>query len=308
MNINKINNFAHPNFMADNPNNKNSENIRGSKINQAYRQVKSDLNEVLKDSDVEAAKKRILEQKKKGLAPDPGDVALINKNIKDLEFLKKKMDDAVKNAKEEVIYINKSGEVFTKEEAEAQAKKLGKNLDELFKKQEGLQKDKQIKFFKKIYRGFANVIDKVVKKDAAKGLAIALAAGNVLKEVIGGVMYTLQAYTNEDLPEDKRKFVAAYDAIVSVVSASFSALFGFGSISALDKIFEGLLKKDKGHTKYAAATAGLTFFVPNFLQTIIGKRIVAPAVATPVAGKLKDKLVAREEAKKAAMEAKVANA
>lgn len=300
MNINKINNFAHPNFMAD---------IRGSKINQAYTQVKSDLNEVLKDSDVEAAKNRILEQKKKGLAPDPGDVALINKNIKDLESLKKKMDDAVKNAKEEVIYINKSGEVFTKEEAEAQAKKLGKNLDELFiKKQEGLQKDKQIKFFKKIYRGFANVIDKVVKKDAAKGLAIALAAGNVLKEVIGGVMYTLQAYTNEDLPEDKRKFVAAYDAMVSVVSASFSALFGFGSIFALDKIFEGLLKKDKGHTKYAAATAGLTFFVPNLLQTIIGKRIVAPAVATPVAGKLKDKLVAREEAKKAAMEAKVANA
>ena len=138
-------------------------------------------------------------------------------------------------------------------------------------------------------------------KKGPKGIGIALAAGNVGKELVGTTVYTIQALTNEDLPADKRKFIGMYDLIVGLISTTFSAIFGFGAVAVQDKLIKNALAKNKGngYPKYAAAFAGLVWLIPNILQTIIGKRIVAPAIATPVAGNIKERMIAKAEAKKA---------
>lgn len=126
--------------------------------------------------------------------------------------------------------------------------------------------------------------------------------GNVLKEVVGTALYTTQAMTNEDLPKEKRKFVGMYDLFVGIVSTSVSFLFGVGLQKAIKngytKAFAPAAKLPKTAV-IAGAAASFTSFV---LQTIVGKRIVAPAIATPWAGKVKAKMMAKDEAKRAALE------
>ncbi len=167
--------------------------------------------------------------------------------------------------------------------------------------------DKAPRFIQTIYKKFADswLMRKLssggTTGSKVGGITIALALGNVLKELMGTTFYTIQAMTNEDLPSDKRKFVGMYDLIVGLVSTSFSIGFGALAIFGQDAAIKWALKnnKTKHHSRYATAYAGLTFLIPNLLQTIIGKRIVAPAIGTPAAGRWKEKQLAKLEAEKA---------
>ncbi|HNW25415.1 MAG TPA: hypothetical protein PKI94_01340 [Candidatus Gastranaerophilaceae bacterium] len=149
-------------------------------------------------------------------------------------------------------------------------------------------------------------IDKTGNKalDTASALTHVVLWGNVGKEVVGTAMYTVQALTNEDLPKDKRKFVGMYDLAVGVVSTCFSFIFGVGLENTIKNGYKKLLKPLAESENLAlksrsgAAIVGLAAFSSFILQTIVGKRMVAPAVATPVAGKLKKKLEERENGKK----------
>lgn len=184
-----------------------------------------------------------------------------------------------------------------------------KELGENFKKNGKPEADKVPKLVQNLYTNFSKSgLMKFLSKNGAKGVTIALAAGNIGKEIIGTLFYTMQALTNEDLPPDKRKFIGMYDLMVGAVSTGFSILFGVGAVTMQDKILTKALKKNKGpkYSKYATAYAGLTFLIPNLLQTIIGKRIIAPAIATPTAGKWKEKQLAKMEAEKAQNEQQVA--
>lgn len=128
--------------------------------------------------------------------------------------------------------------------------------------------------------------------------------GNFGKEVAGTILYTVQALTNEDLPPDKRKFVGMYDLAVGVVSTTLSFIFGIGLNDWVKNRYKNLLKPLTGSSnaairaRGAAAIVGLAAFSSFALQTIVAKRIIAPAIATPVAGKLKKTLQDMEEAKK----------
>lgn len=176
------------------------------------------------------------------------------------------------------------------------------NASSKFKKEGNVPVDNVPKWVQTMFKKASNTrtIQYLMRK-GPKGIALALAAGNVGKELVGTTVYTIQALTNEDLPADKRRFIGMYDLIVGLISTTFSAIFGFGAIAVQDKIISRALEKNKGKgfPKYAAAFAGLVWLIPQVLQTIIGKRIVAPAIATPVAGKIKNKMIAKAEAKKA---------
>ena len=179
------------------------------------------------------------------------------------------------------------------------------NASAKFKREGNVPVDNVPKWVQNMFKKASNSkIIKYLASKGPKGIALALAAGNVGKEVVGTLVYTVQAWTNEDLPADKRKFIGMYDLIVGLISTTFSAAFGFGAIAVQDKLIKKALAKNKGtgFPKYAAAYAGLVWLIPNILQTIIGKRIVAPAIATPVAGNIKNKMIAKAEAKKAAAE------
>lgn len=153
----------------------------------------------------------------------------------------------------------------------------------------------------KIVRWFGK-IDKTGNKalDTASLLTKIVLWGNVGKEAVGTTLYTVQALTNQDLPEDKRKFVGMYDLAVGVVSTLCSFVFGVGLEKKIKGGYKNLLSPlsnsaDKAmRAKSAAAIVGLAAFSSYALQTIVGKRIVAPAIATPIAGKLKKQLEDKE--------------
>jgi len=140
------------------------------------------------------------------------------------------------------------------------------------------------------------------KLDTAAQLARLVLWGNIGKEIAGMTLYTVQALTNQDLPPDKRKFVGMYDLFVGITSTSFSLLF-----MTLDKRITGGYKKllkplsESSHAatraRAGAAIVGISAFTNFAMQMIVGKRIVAPAVATPVAGKIKKHMEAKEAQK-----------
>lgn len=158
---------------------------------------------------------------------------------------------------------------------------------------------------------FTRLLGKSVKTgnktvDTAKTITSIVLWGNVGKEAVGTTLYTVQALTNEDLPKDKRKFVGMYDLFVGVASTCISIIFGVGLQEPISKAFAKTLKPLTDHPnkalrgRAAAAIAGLSVCSSLFLQTIMGKRIIAPAIATPLAGRVKKKLMAKDAAKKAA--------
>lgn len=160
------------------------------------------------------------------------------------------------------------------------------------------QKDgKFIEFMGKLLKKIGNTkaFGKLVEMKGKNTTSYIIATGNALKEAVGTVLYTVQALTNEDLPPDKRKFVGMYDLGVGVVSTTLSFLFGLGVVPFQDDIAKKLVgKKMAALPGFKVAVAGIAFLIPTVLQQILIKRVVAPAVATPVAGKLKKKLEEKE--------------
>jgi len=142
---------------------------------------------------------------------------------------------------------------------------------------------------------FAGILRKVgesqIVKDALEKNSISklVGYGNVCKEAMGTTIYTIQALTNEDLPPDKRKFVGLYDLGVGLISTSLQFAVVYGLNDKLIKRIKGTLLKNKNSSRYALALEGVDLFVTSALQTIICKRIIAPAITTPIAGRLKNK-------------------
>ena len=186
-------------------------------------------------------------------------------------------------------------------------KLLDYTADTLSKASNALKKEippekesKLINFFEGFTKKIANSgwFDKLSSKGVA-GLAYAVVLGNAAKEAMGTLIYTVQALTNEDLSPDKRKFVGMYDLAVGLISTAFSLGIGLLMVKYQGGTINKLIGGEKAKTLpgYAKAFAGLTFILPVAVQTILGKRIIAPAIATPIAGRLKAKLEAQEAEK-----------
>lgn len=200
--------------------------------------------------------------------------------------LQKEAKDTIKN--------KKGVEVATK--LEEQAKALAKQAEKEVKSSNAVKKMVTLAIK---YLGRGKTGNKVA--DTASQLTKIVLMGNVGKEAVGTALYTVQALTNEDLPKDKRKFVGMYDLAVGVVSTIFSFIFGVGLEKTIKNQYKNLLKplseNEAMRTKTGIVIAGLAAFSSFALQTIIGKRIIAPAIATPAAGKLK-KYMEKKEAEK----------
>lgn len=160
-------------------------------------------------------------------------------------------------------------------------------------------------FSERVLKKFAGsrFFDKMSKMGGGgEALAYAIVLGNTAKEAVGTAMYTVQAFTNDDLAPDKRKFLGLYDLFVGVISTAISFGVGLALVKGQNKLIHRMLggqkaEQIKGH---ANAFAGLVFIIPTFFQTIIGKRIIAPAIATPIAGVYKKKLEDKEKKEQAA--------
>ena len=167
----------------------------------------------------------------------------------------------------------------------------------------------------------ATWLGKKFEKDPEKALALATVTSIILKDGIGCAMYVTQSLHNDKIPEKKRKFVAALDLTngVLMIAAQIAMFFAMRKYSG--PIFEKLFKKSfnpvsKANTisrmrmeDAATGTAGkkikydkayeqvkkdgldLFKFVADIAAaTIIGKRVIVPLIATPLAKKVEKKM------------------
>ena len=143
----------------------------------------------------------------------------------------------------------------------------------------------------------------------------------VLKDGLGCYLYVKQSLNNKDIPEDKRKFVAALDLanggimilfqVLMTLTISkkvfqekmFNKLFGkkfnrqaSKSIQAIMETKDNLKGKVKGNQEFHkafndykdSAIAALGTVTTLLAATTVGKRILTPFIATPLADKTKE--------------------
>lgn len=140
----------------------------------------------------------------------------------------------------------------------------------------------------------------------------------LLKDGLGCVMYVYQSLTNKDIPEEKRKFVAALDLtngglmIASQLlmaktisnkacqSKMFEKAFGKLFNTKAAKTAEAAIKKQPKFSKLGEKQFEETFgkfkkdvsgffevFTTLVASTILAKRVIVPFIATPLADKVK---------------------
>ena len=157
-------------------------------------------------------------------------------------------------------------------------------------------------------------------KNPEKALAAATVTSIVIKDGIGCVMYVTQSLHNKKIPEEKRKFVAALDLTngVLMIAAQIAMFLAMRKYSGriFDKLFqksfnpanksnaisrfrmkanmmgETVYKKLVGGKKYESfkksANDVFKFCLDIAAATIVGKRVIVPLIATPLANKVKD--------------------
>lgn len=162
-----------------------------------------------------------------------------------------------------------------------------------------------------------------------KNLGLMAITSIVLKDGLGCAMYVNQSLNNKNIPDDKRKFVAALDltngglmilaqlaayftiSSAKVQSVIFDKLFGknFDNIAKdkckqiikkvpkfkdiNSKAFEEIFGKFKGDVK-----GFFGIFTSLVAATILAKRVIVPFIATPLADKAKNLMSKKEDSNK----------
>lgn len=149
----------------------------------------------------------------------------------------------------------------------------------------------------------------------------------ILKDGIGCAMYVTQSLNNKRIPDEKRKFVAALDltngllmilaqigmflAMRKYSGPIFKKIFGksFNNLAKNKTISRAQMKLAKGGKEWAKRLklekvfdkiekSGLDLFkfvVDIAAATIIGKRVIVPLIATPLAKKVEKRMNAGKD-------------
>ena len=154
-------------------------------------------------------------------------------------------------------------------------------------------KKKVDNWLEKVFVKFAKAFKYVPKNkggNLSKNIINAVLIGNILKDLATGIISTSQSFTNPDLTKEKRLFVGSYDVMACITTVIISYLFGPMAVNKIMNSYKKALKPIENYPKQAVIIAGLTTFTSIVLQSIVAKRMIAPAISTPLAGKLKNKL------------------
>ena len=159
-------------------------------------------------------------------------------------------------------------------------------------------------------------------KNPEKCLALTTIGSIVVKDGIGCYKYVTQSLNNKEIPEKRRKFVAAMDLTngVLMIVSQIAMFFAIRKVS--EPLFNKLFKKTFNpklqknivsqiraaqrkagkpltnkvvlNNKYMAirkdALSTFKFIVDLAAATIIGKRIIVPLLATPLANKVEARM------------------
>jgi len=177
------------------------------------------------------------------------------------------------------------------------------------------------------------------QKNPENALALTTVASIVVKDGVGCYKYVTQSLNNERIPEKQRSFVAALDLTNGflMILAQIGMFFAMKKFSEpiFNKLFKGsfneqnakniatkirmLLKKngekaprklviDREYQKVREDALNLFKFVVDIAAaTIIGKRVIVPFIATPLANKVKGSMEKKINKDKPAEAEKVEN-
>ena len=167
------------------------------------------------------------------------------------------------------------------------------------------------------------------QKNPEGALAAATVTSIILKDGIGCAMYVTQSLNNKKIPEEKRKFVSALDLTngVLMIGAQIAMFFAMRKYSGpifnklFKKSFNPVTKSDtisrmrmqdvlngkntskklpigKDYDACQKDGVDLFKFVADIAAaTIIGKRVIVPLIATPLAKKVEKRMNAETSAK-----------
>jgi len=138
------------------------------------------------------------------------------------------------------------------------------------------------------------------KADRADTFAYAIVIGNALKEAAITTMYTWRSLNNEYLTPEKRRFVGMYDLFMGSTSAILCLIAGTLAVKGQRGLINMLInnKKSGALPGRIKAYEGWAFLLPVVLQTVLIKRVIAPACGVPLAAKGRKWLEDKEAAKK----------
>lgn len=157
------------------------------------------------------------------------------------------------------------------------------------------------KILTRIFEKFARMFNKIgghKSKDLGKTIIYAVLMGNILKDLMTGIVSTSQSFTNPDLSKEKRLFMGSYDIMACLTTITLSFILGPLSLNKINNGYKKLLKPLEKTPKYNLVLNGLSAFTTIVLQAIIAKRVIAPAISTPLAGIMKNKLQKTENENK----------
>lgn len=126
--------------------------------------------------------------------------------------------------------------------------------------------------------------------------------GNVSKELVCMIVYPLQVLTNPDLPKDKRRFIGLYDFYVTCFSLAGTVAYAFKGKKMMDSLVNKIMKKKylsniEKYPKAIRAAQGGAFVLGIAIQTILFKRVLAPALSPPLAAKTRKWMEANDKKK-----------
>lgn len=177
------------------------------------------------------------------------------------------------------------------------------------------------------------------RKNPAKAISTAAITSIAVKDGVGCLMYVTQSLNNKKIPDERRKFVAALDLTngILMIAAQIGMFFAMGKLNEalFNKFFNSsfskqakkaivtkyrmiqkkaginppsrkndLYKKINGYEKKAYNV--IDFITNMFAATVIGKRVIVPFIATPLADKVKKKMDELDGTTKPQENAKVA--
>lgn len=163
------------------------------------------------------------------------------------------------------------------------------------------------------------------QKNPEKALAYSTVGSIIVKDGVGCYKYVTQSMNNKDIPDERRNFVAALDLSngILMILAQIGMFFAMRKFS--EPIFDKLFKKsfdsknlsnlatklrmedssirklvfNKEAKKVRKDALDLFKFVADIAAaTIIGKRVIVPFIATPVANAIKGKMDEKSGIKK----------
>lgn len=138
-------------------------------------------------------------------------------------------------------------------------------------------------------------VDKVVNDDIYA--ARLLVTSNVIKDAIVYGFRFDKSKDNEEIPADKRKFVAALDLSCGIVTSITQLLIGFAISNR--KFQANICKRLFGHLEksspelFSLSKKGFTAAVSLIGAGVIGERVIVPLLATPLASWVEDRYIGK---------------